>query len=256
MNEYLNNKEIKFLNKFYNFSKQTRETFDERNKDKHISEIFDENFKFLLDATHFNDLPKIVSNKQYKANDSTEYYRGATEYAHTAHLLTDSDFRLGQGYMGGIFACPKFLMTTRYTGEEKLNSPSSSKKVLSFKMEKNKKINKSELNDYLSSIEQGKIPLSTFEIKYKLSALAYFIESIDNLLERTRFFKLFANDPSKLAVYLGYDYIYDDSFPASKQMPNVIILNRGAMIVSKDEYDKFVFKSFSSDPRNISILEK
>lgn len=247
------NKDIEFLQTIFSYAKNNWDNYQD--SDKPASEIFDVNFRYLLKLAGYDGLPKIVSNDKFNGMDSKVYYRGAKEFKHTAELLTAEDFRLGQGYMGGIFGSPIVSVAIKHT-KKTPNTYGIPNRVLKFKLDSYKKIFKRELASLIVSLKNGEIPSASEEVKNKLAALAYFIESIDNILDKTNFFKFFASDLSKLAIYLGYDFIYDDTYPATKALPNIVVLNRGAMTVSKNEYDRFVLKCFESDPRGVNPLEK
>ncbi len=253
MNYFINNS-LMFLNNFYNFAKKNWENPKDLTKVP-FSEIFDENFRYLLKTSGYTGLPKIVSDTEYKNTNTDEYYRGATEYLHTARFLTEKDYRLGQGHMGGHFASPIFLLAADYAGNFKMVAKKE-KKVLAFKLPSKNYIKTSELLEFLKAISYKTDVITTTEIKDKLAIFVYFLESIDDEFNKAKFFKLFSGDPAKLAVFLGFDYIIDDCIPGTPQIPNIDILNRGAMTVSKSEYDKFISKCFAKDPRANKQSEK
>lgn len=240
-NPILENEDYKFLKKFFAFSKKQWKVLE---AEQNAQAKTDEFFKYLIKAKGFDALPIIIKDEDYGSLNSQEYYRGAESFAHTAQLLTSKEYRPAKGYMGGYFASTDKLTAKKYTASPKEAYRQNNQKILSFKIASDSYTKKSNLEYYWDLVENGTSGLTTWDIKQKLAILNNFIATIPNINEQQRFYKLFKNDPSKLALYLGFDFVIDDNPPTNRVTKNdIVILNRSTMVVSKNEFDKFVSKA-------------
>lgn len=227
------------LSQFYEFC---LEKFT-KDQESETSPADDDFMRVLLGLKGYDNPPQVVSDEDYANLKTFEYFRGASDYNHTASLLTKKNIRTGHGYLGGYFACKNKDRALVYCS---LAQPTknASGKVLSFKFSDANATYVSSLKHYLELLENDRMDEAKSDISQKLSELLSFINSIPTLSEQYRFYKLFKNDLSKLAVFLDYDYIVEDVAPKGvAPNENIVILNRSKMIVPISELERFCSKS-------------
>lgn len=210
-------------------------------------------FSRLIKFVQYTNLPQIVSNEKYEKLDAVnfkylgtniqikELYRGVREINHHANLLCDEEYHSGIGD-----AC-NGLFSSRNYEEANLYSSKNSKYncVLRFKVPEIKIIDDTTLKTDVSQIFENKEP-SIEGHKQILEEIKGFTLSIPEQKYQSAFFYSILNDPSIIAILLGYDAIYEHNFPA------IAILNRGKIVVSEKEYERICNDSGHRRPEQLN----
>ncbi len=200
--------------------------------------------KYMIDLYHYNMLPKVIADDEFDNLSSKSIYRGVKNINYHANILCDYNyFRANQLIGCGIYFSKHFDCAKKYTKTD--DKEQNEDNIMSVKLNSEKIINISKLlsyKAYLQGIYFGKIPEKDRE---KLDFLINFINNIKNNKYRILFKKMFTDfdDYSKIAIYLGYDIVTDNSIgnlctKDDKDSDIFIVLNRGKILVSKSEFDR------------------
>lgn len=197
-------------------------------------------FKFTLNLFEFNKPVQIVSNKKYEKMKGVcvgnnnhveirELYRGARDISHHHNLIFDDDYHPGVGdYFFGLFTANNFSTAETYANRKKEN-------VLKLKTQDLIVADNMFFDIILSNLDKD---LSNFPVsKEKIDD---FIKFMGNQSEedRSKFLSMLYDNISLFAVYLGFDCIFDQSFPS------YVILNRGKIAISQKEADRIAASQF------------
>ena len=210
-------------------------------------------FSQMIKSARYTSLPQIVSDEKYKKLagfyfdylglqiKGTELYRGVREIEHHANLLCDEEYHTGIGDVcNGLFAANTYDKAALYKGQD-----TNLDCVLKFKAPEIKIIDDDTLKIDLSRVFDSKEP-SVESHKQDLKKVKKFISSIKNSEHQDAFFYMLLNDPSLIAILLGYDAVYEHNFPA------IAILNRGKIVVSEKEYQRICEASNHKRPEQMS----
>ena len=235
-------KHIQVLNQKHNFcldflSEQGKVVCVGDFSNRTLNEFRNELFAFAVKLFDYNNLPQIVSNEKYKQMPAInfrylnvnvwadELFRGARHILHHANMLCDDNYHMGTGDV-----CNGLFTTMRYDNAL-IYANSDSKNILKLKAPELKVV-----DDLSLSIEMTKI----FDERNKdascnqqvLTEIKDFVFSIEDENKRAEFVYHLINDPAIVAMFLGYDAVYDHNFPA------FAILNRSKICVSEREYNR------------------
>lgn len=213
-------------------------------------------FSQMVKFVGYTDLPEIVSDEKYSklagynfdylgmSFKGTELYRGVREIAHHANLLCDEEYHTGVGdACNGLFASNMYDKANLYSSRN-----SKFDCVLKFKAPELKIIDDDTLKVDITRVFEGQEP-STHSHKQILEEVKNFTLSINDPNYQSAFFYTLLNDPSIIAILLGYDAIYDHNFPA------FAILNRGKIVVSEKEYERICRESGRTTPKQFGDSE-
>lgn len=190
----------------------------------------------------YNKKPQVVSDDEYRKIKPTfqkylgvsikinEVYRGARNIEHHANTLCDDDYHVGVGDMcRGLHSALVYNTALSYTNTTDDNY------ILHFKMPNMNIADSLTLQiDISNAFFNGCVSKQNEE---KLREITSFVMSIEDLNDRNDFANIFVNDLAQLAIFLGYDAVYDHNFPA------YAVLNRGKMCVSESEYNRICEQS-------------
>ena len=196
-------------------------------------------FSQMVEAVGYTDLPQVVSNEKYaklagftfdylgKHIVGKELYRGCREIQHHANLLFDEHYHKGVGdACNGLFAADNYSKADLYSSKNSKHDC-----VLKFKAPELKIIDDFTLKIDISRIFNGEEP-SVESHRQILEEIKNFTLAIPDQKYQSGFFYTLLNDPSIIAMILGYDAVYDNNFPA------FAILNRGKICVSNAECER------------------
>lgn len=213
-------------------------------------------FTQILKAVGYTAFPEIVSDEKYSKLSGftfdylgvhvqgSELFRGVRDIDHHANFLCDEEYHTGVGdACNGIFASSTYDKADLYSDKS-----SNRDCVLKFKTPEMKIIDDDTLKIDLTRIFDGHEP-SVESHKQILEELKTFTLSIKNKNHQEAFFSMLLNDPSILAMILGYDAVYDHNFPA------FAILNRGKVVVSEKEYERICRESGRKTPKQFGEEE-
>ena len=196
-------------------------------------------FSQMVEAVGYTDLPQIISDEKYAklAGFTFDYlgqhivgkelYRGVREIEHHANLLFDENYHKGVGDIcNGLFTSANYDMASLYSSKN-----SKHECVLKLKAPKMQIIDDITLRADISLIFNGEEP-SVESHKQILEEIRDFTLSIPDTKYQSAFYYTILNDPSIIAIILGYDAVFDHHFPA------YAILNRGKICVSNSECER------------------
>ena len=210
-------------------------------------------FAQMVKFVGYNNLPQIVSNEKYSKLygyhfnylgmhfKGNELYRGVRDINHHANLLCDEEYHTGAGdACNGLFSSESYEKATLYSSRNsKYNC------VLRFKAPEMSIIDDATLKVDISRVFDGKEP-SVESHKQILEEIKRFALAINDEKYQSAFFYTLLNDPSIIAMLLGYDAIYDHHFPA------FAILNREKIVVCEKEYERICKDSGHRRPEQMS----
>lgn len=207
-------------------------------------------FTQMIKAVGYTTLPEIVSNEKYAKLSAfhfdylgmhlkgSELFRGVRDIDHHANLLCDEEYHTGVGdACNGLFASNMYEKADLYSSKN-----SKCDCVLRFKAPEMKIIDDDTLKVDITRVFNGEDP-SIKSHKQILEELKNFTLSLKSPSHQEALFYMLLNDPSILAMILGYDAIYDRNFPA------FAILNRGKIVVSEKEYERICKESGRRRPK-------
>jgi hypothetical protein len=141
--------------------------------------------------------------------------------------LCDEEYHTGVGdACNGLFASNMYDKATLYSSKNsKFNC------VLRFKAPEMSIIDDATLKIDITRVFEGQEP-SVESHKQVLEEIRDFANNIGDPKYQSAFFYTLLNDPSIIAILLGYDAIYDHNFPA------FAILNREKIVVCEKEYER------------------
>ena len=219
---------------------------------KHLAEREFRNrvFNQMIQAVSYTDLPQIVSNEKYSKLagfyfnylginiNGSELYRGVREIDHHANLLFDEEYHKGIGDVcNGLFSSNIYDKAALYGGQDSNNDC-----VLKFKAPEMKIVDDETLIIDITRVFQNQSP-SIESHQQILEEIKKFTFSIKNPEHQSAFFNMLLNDPSLIAILLGYDAVYEHNFPA------YAMLNRGKIVVSEKEYERICKESGRRRPK-------
>ncbi len=220
---------------FENNSMNRNSTIDysKRNMEGQIrTELFNRAIKLF----GYNSFPQIFSDASYKKLENvtfdylgakikpTEVYRGVRNINHHANLLFDETYHAGIGdACNGLFTAINIDVAKQYIGghENQTN-------ILTFKLPNIKVIDDLSLAIATSRIFEKNAPPTK---DASILEMSEFVSTLSDG-DADKLYYSFINDPSLLAMFLGYDAVYDHHFPA------FALLNRGKICVSESEANR------------------
>ena len=202
-----------------------------------LNEFRKELFAFAVQLFEYNKLPQIVSTEKYKQMPAinfqylnvnvcaNELFRGARNIFHHANLLCDDHYHMGTGDVcNGLFVTMRYDNALIYANSDRQN-------ILKLKGPELKVIDDVSLNIDIARIFEGD-DIKNSENSSVLTEIQNYIYSIADETKRAEFTYHLVNDPSIVAMFLGYDAVYDHNFPS------FAILNRSKICVNEKEYNR------------------
>lgn len=198
----------------------------------------DELFEYDARMNGYCELPQIVDDKVYAKmpgykyaffKDETiggELFRGTSSADFHANLLCDKEYHLGRGDMSnGIFVAIVLEKAKTYAGSEENHGL-----VLRLKAPDMKIAGYTSLLVNLTKMLKGEESAKQ-AFGEKFDTFQTFLKTTDkNDLEK--FIGLMHEDMGIFAMFLGYDAIYNETYP------EMAILNRSKITVSQSEYER------------------
>lgn len=191
-------------------------------------------FKFISDIYGCGELPKIVTDEEYGKLEAKELYRGSRDISHIASTLSSTERHYGWGLASsGMHSAEKFDQALSYTAGFN-DGTANENLVLKFKIDTNKIISIKKFQKAFTS-PTNSIFKETFA-REKFSTLMNFLNIVafDEIFDFELYLEMFSQDAGKLGIILGYDAINTENWHS------ITILNRGAMTVSKSEYNRIM----------------
>ena len=186
----------------------------------------------------YDKLPKIVSDDIYEKMNSinfknqgvkvfnSELFRGVRNINHHANTLFDKKYHIGLGDVcNGLYATQNFQTAFVYT------NCTSEDLVLCMKIPDMRIIDNLTLVCDVQNAFSNNKP-TTDENVAILNEIVDFVNLIEDPIKRSKFLYAFLSDLSIVAIFLGYDAVFDTNFPS------YAIFNRGKICVSKSQSDK------------------
>lgn len=205
-------------------------------------------FKFISDTYGCGELPKIVSDEEYDKLEAKELYRGSRDISHIKSTFSDTERHYGWGLASsGMHSAETFEQALSYTAGFD-NGIADEKLVLKFKINSDKIISIKKFQKVFTSSPNSVFKDNT--TKEKLLNLLHFLEIIafDEIFDSELYFEMFSQDAGKLGIILGFDAINTENWHS------ITVLNRGAMIVPKSEYDRIM--KHSEKQNHLNVKEK
>ena len=225
---------------------------------------------YLIDYYRKNGFPKVLDDNSFRNLQLDNYdnrkpsviYRGELKNEYARNLLTDVNYHYGYGTYGdGIYATDSFEMAMTYASARE-NGGEFLELTLSPNAKRIKYDNLVSLGAYLNyqilshkgypnfrlrkiKKQYERFPNIPDEVKEKINRLAFFLLKVDDEEFKNAFIPGI-NSPNALAVYLGYDVIDN---PLDNVRTDYIILNRGAICISKSGYDRVMGESTESNEK-------
>ncbi len=209
-------------------------------------------FEYAIHLYDYDDLPKVLSHDDYEKlqnkklitnggdwsefksklkNMDGEYFRGTRRIVNHARMLCDYDYHTGMGLVAnGLYATNDFDEAVHYVADKPELSHS---RVLRFKLATDKIVDDELIMMIQDQFLDGELILPSFDenATRKLYAFKIFMKNLSTE-ELSIFKRLFYNDASLFAIYLGYDCL------SMSNGDNITILNRGTIAVEKSEFDR------------------
>lgn len=201
-------------------------------------------FVYLLGLRNFDRKPKVTNDIDYAKLDGGSLFHGFEKSDYGKNFLSEDDYNPGTGIScSGFFLTKNYYEALRYTVNfeneyvpfTSLRDYQNPNNILRVKIYKGNGTTNTYISKLAKLLSKGKVQLD--ENKEKMNELMSFIFDIEDKRLRKKFLKVFTNNPSNIAVYLGYDYMLDDLYSLND---NFVLFNRGILRVSQKEYDKFV----------------
>lgn len=209
-------------------------------------------FEYMVHLYGFDSLPKIVSDKLFanldsisspnfeknqnnQKKDKKEYFRGTGNIENHFNLLSSDSYHTGIGISAsGIHVTADIAEANFYaTNQTTQQSKHVDEKVLRLKIVGEKIIEESALmvlrNLFFFAEKETDFGDTFLQAKYNV--FWYFVSML-GADEQKLVLNLFKNDDGMFATFLGYDAI------SLFNNDNVCILNRGAIAVSKKEFER------------------
>lgn len=182
-------------------------------------------FTYMVCLLGYNKPANVLTSPQQWGST---FYRGALSLDHHAQLLCDYDYHYGSGgYGNGIYATTNKNSALNYTDNYK-----NEHNVIHFKVSPDAKF----LPYSIATSLANDLCFRKFSHCEQVKELAEMIDSIDSKKTRSAIKLALLNDPTKLAMMLGYDGIsmLDDG----THHTTLIIANRSAINIDKQEFDR------------------
>lgn len=200
-------------------------------------------FSYLIDAFGYNALPTVLSHKDFLSVPTRMLYRGSPDINNHANLLVDYDYHKGCGVQGsGLYATDGYWHANQYADENK-------KCVMAFKLRPDtsiidntrmRKLEYAMLSDYKknSGYEVDDEDLRNEVNETATANYKTFVDFCRAHRDDKGFDKFmcenFNSFDANIALFLGYDAYISG---------NLIILNRGKIIVSAGEFKRITDES-------------
>ena len=236
--------------------------------------IEDQMYRFMVDY-YAKCFPKVLSCKEFKEIKSHCIYHGFSEYEHGAKYLSSDKYHYGTGYMNGTFFTKKVKTALEYTATGPFENDETYGKILTAKISPDAKgIKASEYVLYYRDIffDLPKAPdpdqvvteylvnhcfdsnlairrakyIKKPEIREKLMKLAEFSKrgkDEENLV------KLMLLEESPMLVYMGYDYLLDDTYHG-----HIVVFTRNIVVPDVD-YNKFISRAERKSSNDLFLVD-
>lgn len=209
-------------------------------------------YSYIRDLYEYNKFPEIIEEKDFKKNKQKFIYHGFEKYEHGANFLCDWNFHQGNWFYNG------FYFSENQGDAESYCINYKEKITLKAKLNNDNGVTENNLfrvANYLTG--RGGFSAINIQLRGRIDKLEEKFDKliVEDVYTKGKFRSFICQDISKLAILLGYDYIRRDGCHVSDRFEHIIILNRGALCVSKEEYNRFCrrsdnYKDYCTDDGN------
>lgn len=249
-------------NEFLKYDAFTGAYFDEAGNRFSPSMRF---YNFLIGFNSFDKFPVVVSDYKFNRIKRKPMFHGFQKFDHGASILTDYNYHIGMGNrtIGTFFSelqddALKYTVSTKYNDER----ISDDRRIMKTKIISDNFIELPKLecycynilNNNIENIEEGKDKEKIIEL-YNFCFMEKNQENpfVDETFTKANFWREIVNNPVVLALYLKYDYVKKTY--RGTNIEHNILFNRGVMVTSRSQANKFLENSDNYQNAIVNFLE-